>query len=86
MPVLSPEESSSLSWPFALEEVVDEVADCDDNKSLGPDEFNFAFIKAFWDLLLPDLGSFFAEFYTNAKLSRSFSSYFVAMIPKVRSH
>lgn len=84
-PVLSPLEASSLSPPFSLEEVDRVVADCEGNKSPETDGFNFSFIKAFWDLLCPYMDIFFKELYINAKLPISFYSYFVALIPKVRS-
>lgn len=63
-PVLSPMESFSLSRPFFLENIDSAVADCDGNKSLGLYGFNFSFIKAFWDLLRLDMGTFFEKFYS----------------------
>lgn len=58
-PTLSLEESASLTQPFSLDEVDRVLADCDDNRSPGPYGFNFAFIKAFWDMLRPEIGTFF---------------------------
>lgn len=51
--VLSPVQVSALSHPFSLDEVDRVVVDCDGNKSPGPYEFNFPFIKAFKDMLYP---------------------------------
>jgi hypothetical protein len=40
-----------LTAIFTLEEITEVVKGCDGSKSPGPDEFNFAFIKEFWDVL-----------------------------------
>jgi hypothetical protein len=83
--VLSSEENSSLICPFSLEEIEGVIMDCDGNKSLGPDEFNFNFVKSFWSLLKCEVCILFDQFYANASLPKSFSSYFVTLIPKVTS-
>lgn len=44
------------------------VRSCASDKALGPDGFNFEFIKRYWDLLKDDLLKFVAEF-----LGRAFS-------------
>jgi hypothetical protein len=50
-PQLSEEENNCLISPFSMEEI-EEVVQCSDgNKSPGPDGFNFAFLKNFWDLI-----------------------------------
>ncbi|PNX61140.1 cysteine-rich receptor-like protein kinase, partial [Trifolium pratense] len=58
------------------------VRECDGNKSPGPDGFNFSFVKAFWNLLKGEVNIMFDQFHRNASLPKSFSSYFVALIPK----
>ncbi|GAU09987.1 hypothetical protein TSUD_393040 [Trifolium subterraneum] len=50
-PVLSDDCNSALTAPFTSEEIEDAVRDCDGSKCPGPDGFNFAFIKEFWDLM-----------------------------------
>lgn len=45
--------------------------------------FDLAFIKAFWPLIKDAVGILFYEFYSNSTLPKSFSPYFLALIPKV---
>lgn len=52
------------------------MSQCDENKSLGFDMFNFAFYKRIWYLLRTNLGIMFEEFHRFASLPRSFSSFF----------
>jgi hypothetical protein len=84
-PMLSAEENMGLIAPFTLVEIEDVVKMCDGNKSPGPDEFNFNFIKDSWDLLKGDLRILFEQFHGNERLPKSFLSYFVTLIPKVES-
>lgn len=51
-------QGSSLSKPFSLDEVDIVVVDCDGNMSLRPDGFNFAIIKAFWNMMRPNFATF----------------------------
>ncbi|WJX73888.1 hypothetical protein P8452_57616 [Trifolium repens] len=84
-PRLSEEENVNLTNPFSLEEIEAVVRSSDGNKSPGPDGFNFAFVKTFWDLLKGDLRTLFDQFHGNSCLPKSFLSYFVTLIPKVCS-
>jgi hypothetical protein len=84
-PSLSAEENLMLIQPFFLEEIEDVINDCDGNKSPGPDGFNFNFVKAFWSVMKVEMRILFHQFHGNATLPKSFSSYFVAIIPKVNS-
>ncbi|KAK2383073.1 hypothetical protein QL285_070563 [Trifolium repens] len=84
-PRLSVEENENLIAPFTLEEIEEVVRSSDGNKSPGPDGFNFAFVKKFWDLLKGDVRTMFDQFHGNASLPKSFLSYFVTLIPKVCS-
>jgi len=61
------------------------VKKSDGNKSLGPDGFNFAFLKDFWYLVKHEVRTMFDQFYANEKLPKSFLSYFVTLIPKVKA-
>ncbi|MCH84888.1 LINE-1 reverse transcriptase like, partial [Trifolium medium] len=61
------------------------VKESDGNKSPGPDGFNFAFLKAFWELIKGEVRILFDEFHNNGKIPKSFLSYFVTLIPKVGS-
>jgi hypothetical protein len=59
--------------------------ECDGNKSPGPDGFNFAFVKAMWSLIKVEIRIMFDQFHGIGTLPKSFTSYFVALIPKVNS-
>jgi hypothetical protein len=61
------------------------VQSCDGNKSPGPDGFNFAFIKEFWGLMWNDISIFFDQFHGNECLPKCLLSYFLTLIPKIKS-
>jgi hypothetical protein len=84
-PTISEVDNCNLIRIFSLEEVQLVVSDCDGNKSPGPGGFNFSFIKSFWNLLKGEISTLFDQFHVNANLPKSFSSFFVALIPKVQS-
>jgi hypothetical protein len=81
--VLSEGENVELTSIFTLEEIEEVVKSSDGNKSPGPDGFNFAFLKKFWEMLKGDIRIMFDQFHGNSCLQRSFLSYFVTLIPKV---
>ncbi|MCI43578.1 transposon TX1 putative protein, partial [Trifolium medium] len=68
-----------------MDEIEAVVKECDGNKSPGPDGFNFAFVKAMWNLIKGEIRIMFDQFHGIASLPKSFSSYFVALIPKINS-
>jgi hypothetical protein len=82
---MSFEENQQLICPFQLEEIENAILNFDGNKSPGPDRFNFAFIKAFWGLFKGELRILFDQFHGTARLPNDFSTYFVALIPKIPS-
>jgi hypothetical protein len=55
-----------------LEEIEEVVKQSDGNKSPGPDGFNFAFVKKFWELLKGDVRVMFDQFHGNECLPRAF--------------
>ncbi|MCH84503.1 LINE-1 reverse transcriptase like, partial [Trifolium medium] len=84
-PSVSEVENASLVSTFSLEEIEDVVKNSDGNKCPGPDGFNYAFLKKFWDLLKDDFRIMFDQFHGNSCLPKSFLSYFVTLVPKVNS-
>jgi len=80
---LSEEENNGLVLPFPLHEIEKVVKESDENKSLVPDGFNFAFIHEFWYLMKGRVRIMFDQFYGNSVLHRSFWSNFIVLIPKV---
>jgi hypothetical protein len=85
MPTISEVEAAGLTAPFGDDEIIGVVVSSDGSKCPGPNGFNFAFYKRFWDLLKGEVSMMFDQFYHSTTLSRSFSSYFVTLIPKVHS-
>jgi hypothetical protein len=79
------ENVESLTAIFSLEEITNVMISYDGSKSLGPDEFNFAFVKEFWDLVKYDVQILFDQFHGNDCLPKSMCSYFLTLIPKVSS-
>ncbi|MCH82649.1 cysteine-rich receptor-like protein kinase, partial [Trifolium medium] len=71
--------------PFTATEIEEVVLSSDGDKSSGPDGFNFAFFKRFWGLLKCEVGVLFDQFFVTTDLPRSFSSYFITLIPKIIS-
>ncbi|GAU25950.1 hypothetical protein TSUD_16880 [Trifolium subterraneum] len=80
---LTTEDNVGLIQPFLLEEIKEEVWDCDSFKCPGPDGINIGFLKEFWDLLKLDFLNFFSEFYHHGVLTKGLNSTFIALIPKV---
>ena len=80
--MLSVVDSGSLIRHFSIEEVKQEVWDCDNFKSPGPDGISFGFIKQFWPDMKDDFMRFLTKFHQNAKLTKGINSTFIALIPK----
>lgn len=79
---VSPGQNNILCAPFALEEIISAVWSCEDNKSPGPDGFNFKFIKSFWALLRSEVCGMISEFSSHAKLPAGLLVCFISLIPK----
>jgi hypothetical protein len=84
-PCISEINNCYLSSSFAQDELDKVVLECDGNESPGPDSYNFSFIKEFWYLIKGEVKFMFYQFHVNVSLPKSFSSYFVALIPKIKS-
>jgi hypothetical protein len=84
-PRLSDDCNSILIAPFTMEEIEEVVRECKGSKCPGPDGFNFAFIKEFWDLMKFDIRIFFDQFHGIDSLPSCLLSYFLTLIPKVNS-
>ncbi|PNY14141.1 cysteine-rich receptor-like protein kinase [Trifolium pratense] len=84
-PCLSLANADLLTASFTMEEISEVVKGCDGSKSPGPDGFNFAFIKEFWEIMKHDVRIMFDQFHGNACLPKSLLSYFITLIPKVHS-
>jgi hypothetical protein len=61
--MLSDDCNSLLTATSTIEEIEEVVKDCEGSKCPGPDGFNFAFIKEFWDLMKHEVRIFFNQFH-----------------------
>jgi hypothetical protein len=84
-PVLSEESNNILIAPFTMEEIEVVVKECEGSKCPGPDGFNFAFIKEFWDLMKHEVRVFFDQFHGIECIPDCLLSYFLTLIPKIKS-
>lgn len=71
-----------LMEPFEEEQIKEGVWSCDGDKSPIPDDFNFRFIKEYWELMKNDIVEFFKEFHCRAVLPKTFSTSFITLVPK----
>lgn len=58
---------------------------CEGNKSLGPDGFNFTFIKSCWNTIKEETFELLVQFHSNGKLPKAFTSSFVALVGKIKN-
>jgi hypothetical protein len=84
-PMLTSDKVEELTAIFTIEEITAVVKECDGSKSPGSDGFNLSFIKEFWELMKHDVRIMFDQFHGNACLPRGLLSYFLTLIPKVKS-
>ena len=77
--------NASLVASFSLGEIEGVLAECDGDKSPGPDGFNFAFVKKFWYLIKSEVHIMFDQFHGNEMIPKAMLAYFVALIPKFNS-
>jgi exonuclease III len=82
-PNILEEEATFLERPFEEGEVKDIIEGSQNNKSPGPDGFNFEFFKGCWEVIKGDLMKVFHEFFANSTMPRGMLSYFITLIPKV---
>ncbi|XP_021984670.1 uncharacterized protein LOC110880455 [Helianthus annuus] len=83
--VLSLAQSAMLVRRFSKEEIKEAVWNCGGDKTPGPDDFTFKFIKEFWYLFEKDFGLALDYFYVHGKLNRGCNSSFISLIPKTNN-
>lgn len=67
---------------FSTEEVKNAIFSCDNMNSPGPDDFNFGFLKDFWDVYREDLMKMMFDFHRHGKLVCGVNPSFIVLIPK----
>jgi len=58
---------------------------CEGSKSLGPDGYNFNFIKSNWEILKEDIMEVVYMFQESGSFSKGCNASFIALIPKVKN-
>src|ERR1044072_564640 len=71
-----------LCSPFSQDEIKEAVWGCGNDKSPGPDGFNFRFIKNLWDLLKHDVESKVKEFFDRGTWPKGCNASFISLISK----
>jgi hypothetical protein len=84
-PTLSVQDADFLEATFSIGEIEVAVNNSDGLKCPGPDGFNFAFIKEFWSLMRNDIRILFDQFHGNECVPKCLLSYFLTLVPKVKS-
>lgn len=77
------QHSDFLMAQFSEKEIKAAVWSCKNSKSLGPNVFNFYFIKEFWEVVQVDVVAFIQEFHRNGKLVRGLNTTFIVLISKI---
>ncbi|XP_057418699.1 uncharacterized protein LOC130712900 [Lotus japonicus] len=78
-------DNDFLTARFDMEEIREVVWDCEGDKSLSPDGFNFKFIKSFWYLLQQDVKILMDDFHANGVWPRGCNASFLAVVSKKES-
>ena len=79
------EDCDFLIASFSKQEIKDAVFECGSNKAPGPDEFNFRFVKCFWNLLEEDFFRIMSEFHDTGIINPGCGSSFITLIPKIKT-
>ncbi|KAL8525193.1 hypothetical protein ACS0TY_014713 [Phlomoides rotata] len=66
---ISTEDNAMLTTTFSIEEVKAAVFECDSSESPGPDDFNFGFLKQFWELLEEEIMKMVQDFHSFGKIT-----------------
>ncbi|GJW61068.1 putative RNA-directed DNA polymerase [Tanacetum coccineum] len=82
-PKISIEDAISLEVPFSEIKVWNAMCGCKSDKAPGPDDFNFKYIKWFWDIIKMDILRAIRWLWDNGEFSRGCNASFVTLILKV---
>ncbi|KAJ0897860.1 putative RNA-directed DNA polymerase [Helianthus annuus] len=80
---ISEAESLMLVEPFSENEIKNAVFECGDDRSPGPDGFNFRFIKHFWEIFKEDFVRIFEWFHAHGVINDGCGASFIALIAKI---
>ncbi|GKU89788.1 hypothetical protein SLEP1_g3882 [Rubroshorea leprosula] len=80
---VQPEDNRQLIEAFTADEIKAAIWECDSSKALGPNGFNFRFVKSEWEVIKEDVIDFLQEFHKNSKMVRGLNYSFIVLVPKV---
>lgn len=72
-----------LEGEFEDDEIRKDLEECGGDKAPGLDGINFSFIKAGWEFLKEDFGSFHSEIHQRGRINEELNASFFTLIPKV---
>ncbi|GJS16144.1 putative RNA-directed DNA polymerase, eukaryota, reverse transcriptase zinc-binding domain protein [Tanacetum coccineum] len=72
-----------LEASLTMDEVKNAVWDCGSDKAPGPDGYNFAFLKRYWDIFKQGIFEFVSTFLNSKKMPSGANSSFITLIPKI---
>ncbi|GJZ03380.1 putative RNA-directed DNA polymerase, eukaryota, reverse transcriptase zinc-binding domain protein [Tanacetum coccineum] len=76
------QEACSLKENFSLIKIMEAVWGCAGSKALGPDGFNFNFIKAYWEILKDDIVGCIKHFESTCMIANGCNPSFITLVPK----
>nr|GEZ97477.1 RNA-directed DNA polymerase, eukaryota [Tanacetum cinerariifolium] len=81
--ILLKDQADDLKRGVSRDKIRIAVWNCGDNKSPGPDGFNFEFFKKYWNVVGSDFCEAIEHFFTSGGFSKGCNSSFVTLIPKI---
>ncbi|XP_022013816.1 uncharacterized protein LOC110913282 [Helianthus annuus] len=82
---VSQNDKDMLTANFSEREIKDVVFSCGDDKSPGPDGFNFRFIKRYWSFFAKDFRDIMVKFYDEGLINKGVGASFITLIPKCKN-
>ncbi|CAL0299064.1 unnamed protein product [Lupinus luteus] len=79
---ISDDDNVYLTNRFVEAEIKEEVWSCEGDKSPGRDDYNFSFIKIFWEIMKPGIIAMVDDFYHHGNLARGCNASFTVLVPK----
>ncbi|XP_020262713.1 uncharacterized protein LOC109838703 [Asparagus officinalis] len=82
-PILSTNQSVSLSLPVTRDEIKQAIFSMSDDKAPGPDGYSASFFKAAWDIINEDFFLAVEEFFYSGKMLGTLNTTSITLVPKI---
>jgi len=79
---ISTVDNDMLCSMFSEPKILAAISQCGSTKSLGPDGFNFNFIKNNWDIIGANMISVIYSFYESGYIPKGCNASFITLVPK----